>query len=883
VLASALALALGACGGGGDGPPPAPSAVAQADVGVALGGTVGAEVATPVRVRVTATDGRAVRGTVVTWTPGGGGQVSPATSTTDGDGIAQTRWTLGGTSGVQTLGVAAGNPAVRTQLFATAAPGRPAAVRVEGDTVLGLVPGLTIQLRAQVTDRFGNTVPGAAVSWRTGDSTVATIDATGRLIARATGATTVEATSDTARARLSVRVDAQSALALTRVSPETLVPGGEVVIEGAGFVPTGGNTEVLVAGVRATLLDVTPTRIRAAVPGAAALPCQTSAGAALTVRRDLGGGLVDSARRAVTLPVATRRTLGVGESVALLSADAARCTQLDAAGRYLVTVFNTDARFGAGDFFAAAQLRGVGAAPAATPAAARLVAPAPARPDPALTAAEQRAVAAERAHGERMAWERALVRRAGSPLPGLRAERARGEAGGPRVIGRARRPARALAPGAAPAAQSAVAQAPAAGAPPAAGDTVALSVFNLNARSVSCGRSIPVRARVVHVGARSVVYEDVTNSQAGTMDAVYRQVADEFDTEMFLALERNFGDPLAMDARLDRDGKIAMLFSRVLNDSMPNILGYVISCNYYPRSAAGFSGSNEMELFYARAPLPGESATEWRHNLRATTIHELKHVTAFGEKIARAGGGIPNYEEEWLEEGSARVAEEIYARRFSGAAWRGNAGYAATVGCELTRCDDRPRAVEKHWTRMHVYYRGISRLSPLVGNNDGNATYYSSAWSILRWAVDHYAGQDEAAFLRALTLEPRLAGVANLAARTGRPPAEMLADWGLAVYADDAPGAAPRRAQLAFPSWNQRDILRGVSTFNPLGYPGAFPLPVQTLGAGDFLGPDLTLRGWTTAYFELSAPAGAPQLLELRAPGGGAAAGTVGVAILRVE
>jgi hypothetical protein len=42
------------------------------------------------------------------------------------------------------------------------------------------------------------------------------------------------------------------------------------------------------------------------------------------------------------------------------------------------------------------------------------------------------------------------------------------------------------------------------------------------------------------------------------------------------------------------------------------------------------------------------------------------------------------------------------------------------------------------------------------------------------------------------------------------------------MYVDDAPGITPLRAQLTFPSWNGRDVLRGLSTFNSASYPGTF-------------------------------------------------------------
>src|SRR5690606_18790484 len=110
--------------------------------------------------------------------------------------------------------------------------------------------------------------------------------------------------------------------------------------------------------------------------------------------------------------------------------------------------------------------------------------------------------------------------------------------------------------------------------------------------------------------------------------------------------------------------------------------------------------------------------------------------------------------------------------------------------------------------------------------------FYGSGWGFVRWAVDHYAA-DEAAFLRALTQERSLAGVANLSARTGRPFAEMLADYMLALATDDRPGFSPARAQLRMPSWNLTDLFAGISE-NLQGFPGPHPLVPRAITFGSF-------------------------------------------------
>ena len=162
-------------------------------------------------------------------------------------------------------------------------------------------------------------------------------------------------------------------------------------------------------------------------------------------------------------------------------------------------------------------------------------------------------------------------------------------------------------------------------------------------------------------------------------------------------------------------------------------------------------------------------------------------------------------------------------------------------------------------------------------------TFYASGWLLVRWAIDHYAS-DEASFVRALVTETGATGLANLARHTGRPAAEMLADWSLALAADDRPGVTPRRAQLSLPSWNTRDIFRGLNAADSRLYRSAFPLAVQQVRWGAFSLDVPTVRSWSAAFFELAgAAADGPQLLELKSGTGGTVSPNIGVAILRVE
>lgn len=177
-----VAVVMAACGGGGGdgGDHPSGPAVIQIVSGDAQTGVVGAELPVALTVRVTDSSARPSVGTTVTWaTVSGGGTVTPATGTTDGSGMTSARWTLGTTAGTQRVSATvAGIPAV--QFTATATAGSVSAVIVTSPT-LQPYEGDSVQLVAAVRDEFGNTVPGAVVTWSSDDAERFPVSASGLL------------------------------------------------------------------------------------------------------------------------------------------------------------------------------------------------------------------------------------------------------------------------------------------------------------------------------------------------------------------------------------------------------------------------------------------------------------------------------------------------------------------------------------------------------------------------------------------------------------------------------------------------------------------------------------------------------------------------------
>jgi hypothetical protein len=828
------ALIAASCGGGGGQDPPAPASSLQAVGGTMINAVVGATVG-PIVVQARDASGHAVAGATVTWSPSAG-SVALASTTTDASGAASTTWTTGTTAGTQTLTAATASGAVTVAITATVAADRAAAVTIARDATVTLTPGASTTLLATVRDRFGNPT-ATRVTWSTSSSAIATVDSTGQLVALLPGSATITATADTAHGQTAITVAPSSPLTIAALDADTLRPGQTVTITGSGFVPNAMG--VIVAGLAATVTSASPTQITAQLPAAAAFPCAPTGPTVLAVRRVAGS---DTALAVVRPPldVATRIALNVGER-AVAPDPAAACVRLERAGSYVVSVFNTATTVPGG---VAVQLRGIGPGVLAANAAAARATRSPTPP----FVRSARAVVASAAgaeHARHLERDRARLIALGSPAPAL--ARVRGS----------RAPARS-----------------ASAAVPAVGDVV-----TLNAMYFDCATPTAVRARVAAVGTRSVVLEDVAVPAAGANDAVYRQIADEFDRVGYPIITQHFGDPLALDAKFGGDGRVRMLFTPYVADSVPNTIGFMTGCNYYARSQV--PSSNEGAVFYARLPKPNESVAEWRYNLRSTIVHETKHLAAYAERFARAGTAAPVLEETWLEEATARVAEELYARTFSGATWKGNASYAPTVGCEVARCDDRPLGVYKHFEAVADFYSRVDSLTPLGGVSRFDGTFYGSGWLLTRWAADQFA-TDEPSFFRALTTETAVTGVQNLARRTGRTPAAMLPDWALAMAVDDRPGFVPQTAAITMPSWNTRDVFRGLSAYAPLQFRSAFPLLVRQRGAGSFTVDIPQLRSYTSAFAEVTA-APAAELLSLRAPNGDPASVGVGLAVVRVE
>jgi len=690
----------------------------------------------------------------------------------------------------------------------------------------------------RIADAFGNPIAGISVTFEvasgggsitgatqtTGVDGIATV---GSWTLGASGTNTLNATvsgPSLAPATFSARV---STVFINSISPAVLSPGVTATITGSGFSATAADNVMYIESTPVTVTSSTPTSITFTVP---ALVCEATHEGTLQL-----SVLGEPAAKAHTIQAATQRALGVGESLIISNVDEARCNELTRqGGLYYVSVFNTNRVYSPSG--AQFELRG---APATGPAAGVQSAVAQPRLDLRHSAqvVQQRPVdEGERLHERileeniRLLQARAPELRRASTMRGLRAA-----------------PSKAY----------------------AVGDMQLVRLPNVNTNF--CSQYFEINTRVAYAGTRAIILEDVNNQLYNQIDTTWDAIGQEFDNTMFGILETNFGNPLAMDALTDNNGKVIMVFSRAFNDNFPTLGGFVVTCDFSPRNTTNNASSNFGEYFYARTPiiagtLGGSNNTppNWQWSMRSTIIHEVKHILSFGERIK----ANTCCEQSWLEESTARLSEEMYERANYLFAQRanipyGNSGDQRGPWCGVRACNGKPRGFARIFEDLNLnWYRVPDSYSPIGRTSQSDFSFYNTAWSLLRWSIDHSA-MAEADFIKALVQGPE-SGIGNLEARTGRNFADMLPEWTLAMVLDDYPGLTVANARLRQPSWNLPNLMQGMNADFPSTFT-ATPFNPSNRAFGTFSVLGQVVPG--TASF-LSVGGGAQtakQLIELKA------------------
>ena len=390
-------------------------------------------------------------------------------------------------------------------------------------------------------------------------------------------------------------------------------------------------------------------------------------------------------------------------------------------------------------------------------------------------------------------------------------------------------------------------------------------IITLNVSGSICSGAIDHALRVAAVGTQSIVLADTLNPANGFTDADYQRFAARFDTLVYPLDVAAFGAP----ADIDKNGKVAIIFTRTVNELVDSTSGYFVGGFFNPRdlfpkvgqtTADNCPGSNEGEMFYMVVPAPNgingvRHTTGFVDSVTTGIIaHEFQHLINASRRFS-INTAAQEFEDVWLNEGLSHIAEELLYYRESGLTPRQN------LTDSTIRIINRPTYgfwksdAAANFSRLLSYLRAPGVSSPYA-NNDELSTR-GATWSYLRYAADRLGTTDGTLWQR--FTNSTVTGQATLVLALGTDPIPLFRDWAVANYIDDlGVNSDPR---FMHKSWNFRDIY--VRTF--LNIP---KYPLLVTGLVDNTKADLSIRGGSASYLRLSVAAGKEALLTFASGGG---------------
>lgn len=711
-----------------------------------------------------------------------------------------------------------------------------------------MAAGQTLQLSAEATDDNGRPVAGAVFRWTSSDTSVATVDSTGLVRARAHGFVDVTASLDGTRAAADLTVQPgegpSEAPTVTSVTPTPLPEGGPVTISGANFATDASLNAVRVDGVEATVAAATDASLEVQVPSYECRPARE-----VTVEVTTSGGTATTA--APLEPAAPPLRLAVGEH-RRVPAGGGACLQLAASDGPSAYLVGLQVVSEVAELLVPVELRSDAAGSLEGGAQALRPLPDARRGGGEPPRADPRWEAHAEAETERMRSARQLLTgRETASLP-YRQRHA---------------DARLATPAEGVSADASV------------GDSVQLSVGTFDD---VCQVRATITAEVRHVGTHGIWVTDVENLSGGYTDAEIRQLADGFDDPTYPTDTLHFGAPPDTDG----NGRVVHVVTRQVNLE-GGLLGFVSPGDLFPVSEC--AASNEGEYVYLVAPDPDGTAGPEVGKVflladqPRTLAHELVHVIQNGRRFA-AGRSFLDV---WLSEGQAMLGEEAVGHAVTGRSSGENLGFETAV--EGGRSESVTAWYLNGFNDLARYYGTRSDGSQAEeapeecgwlardwagGPCEGSRSVYGVPWSLLRWATDHY-GPDHSGgkpgFQRDLVGGPGT-GFSLLEELTGAPMDRMLARWAASLYVDDRVSSLDPGVEQ--PSWDFFDIHENSH-------------PTTRLEPEDRSFTDFELRrsirAGSSAYLRLSGDRRPATALRLRAAAGLGSVPGLQVWVIRLE
>ena len=395
---------------------------------------------------------------------------------------------------------------------------------------------------------------------------------------------------------------------------------------------------------------------------------------------------------------------------------------------------------------------------------------------------------------------------------------------------------------------------------PVVGDLLKLNVNPLD----YCDKPDYRTGRVVSVSEKAIVVGDTANPVNGFTDADYRSFGVTFDTLIDPVNRAAFGAPSDVDA----NGRVILFFTRAVNELTPAgasgvVLGFFYNRDLFPKtgSSGPCSASNVGEVLNLLVP---DSAGVVNNNRRSraqiltltngTVAHEYQHAINAGRRLYVNGVGA-NFEEKWLDEGLAHVAEELNFWRASGRSARSNLDASIFADPKATAAYSTFEI--NNFRRYQLYLQRTESQAPIgFDAGDEDLQTRGAIWNFLRFAADRLPAATENTLWFNL-VNSKTSGMTSLTTALGTPPAALLRDWAISVFMDDnAVGVDPRFQQ---PSWNLRSALTGGGT--------STPFPLFARGLVDGVATQFQMAGNGVSFLRFSVPVGQDALLTMTSGG----------------
>jgi len=314
-----------------------------------------------------------------------------------------------------------------------------------------------------------------------------------------------------------------------------------------------------------------------------------------------------------------------------------------------------------------------------------------------------------------------------------------------------------------------------------------------------CSAFATVTAALKHQGTHGLVYQDTTAPPNGYTQANLDNLGSRFDNFFYPIDTTAFG----RETDLDGNGAVIILLSPAVNrlSGNCNSSGSVILGFFYPDDLIpGSPGSNDGEIFYGLVPDPTNTKCTISRSfvlgaMGPTFLHEFQHMISFGRHVVLGRGAA---EDNWLDEGLSRLAEELGGREIPDSA------------CAPVTCLSQYPAGDL--TNAFTYLQKDElEASALIeaGNVDGTLPQNGANWLFVRWLADHFASDSVlgTSLTRALDgadspTGTGLTGSINAATVTGVDFPTLVSEWQMANYLTAVAGFTEPTGRLRYKSWN---------------------------------------------------------------------------------